>query len=79
MYMQQCILSLSPSLSLVYVYITLKTRPHLLAARLSDLLHFVVFVLDLLGVGLTQALHLHLETQLSLKFTMLFLNDDVIY
>lgn len=39
---------------------------YLLAAGLPDLLHLIVFALDLLGVGLAQALHLHLQTQLGL-------------
>lgn len=40
---------------------------YLLAAGLSDLFHFIVFALDLLGMGLTQTLHLHFKTQLGLE------------
>lgn len=39
---------------------------YLLAAGLPDLLHLIIFALNLLGVGLAQALHLHLQTQLGL-------------
>lgn len=42
---------------------------HLLTAGLSDLLHFVVFALNLFGMTLTQTLRLHLQTQLGLKRT----------
>lgn len=41
--------------------------PYLLAAGLPDLLNLVVFALNLLGVGVTQTLHLHLQTQLGLE------------
>lgn len=39
---------------------------YLLVAGLPDLLHLIIFALNLLGVGLAQALHLHLQTQLGL-------------
>lgn len=41
--------------------------PYLLAAGLSYLLYLIVFALDLLGMGLTQTLHLHFKTELGLK------------
>lgn len=42
------------------------TTPYLLAAGLPDLFHLIIFALDLLWVGLTQTLCLHLQTQLGL-------------
>ena len=52
---------------------------YLLAAGLPDLFHLIVFALDLLGMGLTQTLHLHLQTQLGLnKKTRFILNSALI-
>lgn len=62
--------SLDVSLSLFLLllpHITCNEPAYLLAAGLSDLFHFVVFALNILGMGLTQTLHLHLQTQLGLK------------
>lgn len=42
-------------------------KPYLLLARLPNLLHLLVAALHLLGVGLPQPLHLHLEPQLGLE------------
>lgn len=45
----------------------LKCVCHLLAAGLPDLLHLIVFALHLLGMSLTEALRLHLQTKLGLE------------
>lgn len=42
-------------------------EPYLLLAGLPDLLHLLITALHLLGVGLPQPLHLHLQPQLRLQ------------
>lgn len=49
------------------VFSSLLFSSYLLTAGLPDLLHLLILALNLLRVLLAQPLHLHLQTQLSLK------------
>ncbi|TNN80786.1 hypothetical protein EYF80_009020 [Liparis tanakae] len=58
---------LHPGLQTTQLLLQLKDTMEIKESRLSDLLHLIVFALDVLGMSLTQTLHLHLQTELGLE------------